>query len=148
MSYDTNLNKSLKRKYQNLVSLLGHRSIFFPAYRPTGHCPNAHMASPPLDGSNATLTISLKINVILYTKHTFDRIWHSVFRLDDPWSPYLEKDVDCLETVQKRATKMVHGLKDLKYAGRLKRLGLYSLQRRRLRRQKVILRRTCPILLI
>ena len=46
------------------------------------------------------------------------------------WSPYLEKDVGCLKRVQKRATKMVHGLKDLKYEARLKRLGFCSLWRR------------------
>ena len=50
------------------------------------------------------------------------------------WSPYLEKDEGCLERVmQMTATKMVHGLKGLTYEVRLKRLGLYFLQRRRLR---------------
>ena len=49
------------------------------------------------------------------------------------WSPHLQKDKACLEKIQRRATKMVKGLKSLPYETRLKRLGMYSLERRRLR---------------
>jgi len=48
-------------------------------------------------------------------------------------TPHLQKDKACLEKIQKRGTKMVKGLKSLPYETRLKRLGLYSLERRRLR---------------
>jgi len=40
------------------------------------------------------------------------------------WSPHLQKDKACLEKIQKRATKMVKGLKSLPYQTRLRRLGL------------------------
>ena len=52
---------------------------------------------------------------------------------EQAWSPHLQKDKTCLEKVQRRATKMVKGLKKLPYETRLKRLGIYTLERRRLR---------------
>ena len=47
------------------------------------------------------------------------------------WSPYLAKDIECLERIQRRATKMVRGLKNMHYQERLKAVGLQSLQQRR-----------------
>ena len=49
------------------------------------------------------------------------------------WSPYLVKDIQCLESVQKRATKLVTSIKKLPYTDRLRKLNIYSLERRRLR---------------
>jgi len=49
------------------------------------------------------------------------------------WSPSLRKDIDCLENVQRRATKMVFGLKKLSYEQRLRRLNLTTLEERRKR---------------
>ena len=49
------------------------------------------------------------------------------------WSPMFEKDCWLLERVQKRATKMVNGLRNLPYEDRLRTLDLFSLKYRRLR---------------
>ncbi len=47
------------------------------------------------------------------------------------WSPYLRKDIDMLEKIQ-RATKLIPGLRDLIYEERLKECGLTTLETRRL----------------
>jgi len=49
------------------------------------------------------------------------------------WSPYLKKDIECLEKVQRSATKMVHGLRHLSYEQRLRHLELTTLKERRIR---------------
>lgn len=49
------------------------------------------------------------------------------------WKPYLIKHIDTLERVQRRATKLVKGLKHLTYPERLKALKLDSLKYRRRR---------------
>jgi ribonuclease P/MRP protein subunit RPP40 len=46
--------------------------------------------------------------------------------------PYLRKDIDLLEGVQRRATKMIPALKFKSYEDRLKELELTSLETRRL----------------
>ena len=49
------------------------------------------------------------------------------------WSPYKQKYIKLLERVQRRATKLVPELRNLEYAERLKRLGLTTLEERRVR---------------
>lgn len=49
------------------------------------------------------------------------------------WSPHLKKDMDAIERVQRRATKLVPELRDLPYAERLRKLQLPTLLYRRKR---------------
>ena len=49
------------------------------------------------------------------------------------WSPLFKKDANCLEKVQRLATRMVEGMQGLSYEDRLKELNLFSLERRRIR---------------
>ena len=67
---------------------------------------------------------SKEVIVKLYKALVRPRLEFSV----QAWCPYLRKDIDMLERVQRRATKLIKGLKDKPYSERLICTGLVSLK--------------------
>ena len=53
------------------------------------------------------------------------------------WRPYRKNDIDTLERIQRRATKMIPELRDLSYEERLKECGLTTLETRMLRGDQI-----------
>jgi hypothetical protein len=49
------------------------------------------------------------------------------------WNPYKKKHITALENVQRRATKLIPGFKDMTYENRLRKLKLPTLAYRRKR---------------
>ena len=65
----------------------------------------------------------------LYNAHVRSRLeYASVI-----WNPYRQDDIQAIERVQRRATKLIRGMRGLSYTERLTALGLPSLQFRRRR---------------
>ena len=48
------------------------------------------------------------------------------------WSLQYRKGTDLLESIWRRATKVVHGIEHISYKEKLRELGLFSLEKRRL----------------
>ena len=49
------------------------------------------------------------------------------------WNPHLRKDIDMIEKIQRRTTKLIPGLRDLRYEERLKECGLTTIETRKLK---------------
>ena len=59
---------------------------------------------------------------------SFRSEWHQIAY---HYISYLRKDIDMLEKIQRRATKLIPELRDLRYEERLKECGLTTLETRR-----------------
>ena len=69
-------------------------------------------------------------------KYVFMRLYKTYVRphlefAGQAWAPWTAADKDILENVQRRAVRMASGLKAADYEGRLKELGMISLEERR-----------------
>ena len=80
----------------------------------------------------------IRRTIVIRDKDTMLRLYKSLVRPQleyyiQIWNPYLKQDMEKLEKVQRKATKMTQGHKDLIYKERLKRCGLTTLWKRRSR---------------
>ena len=74
-------------------------------------------------------TITYKLIVPLYKAKVRPHLEYCI----QAWRPYHKKDIDKLERIQQRATKMIPELRDLSCESRLLQCGLTTLETRRLR---------------
>ena len=75
--------------------------------------------------SNRTEDVILKLYLALVRPH-LDYVVQF-------WSPYYRMDIEFLERIQRKMTKMIHNIRNLSYEDRLRKLNLHSLERRRTR---------------
>src|SRR6218665_2808252 len=108
------------------LGVIMHRSA-----KPSRQCAEASKKA------NSTLGM-IRRTIVTRDKDTILRLYKSLVspQLEyciQVWSPYLKQDMEKLEKVQRRATKMIQGCKYLSYEERLIRCGLTTLEKRRTR---------------
>ena len=75
-------------------------------------------------------------------KELIQTLYKTIFRpqleyCTQSWRPYRKKDIDMLEKVKRRATKMIQKLRDISYEMRIRECGLTTLETRRLRGDQI-----------
>ena len=103
--------------------------------------------TPDLKSATHVAKVAAKANSMVgWIKRTFSYMDIDMFKALYPslvrshmeyavqaWSPQLKKDIQLLEKVQQRATKLVHSIKNEPYDKRREKLGLTTLEDRRFR---------------
>ena len=97
---------------------------------------SVHVANAVKKANQALAMINK--TVINKDKFTMTKLYKTLVRPHleycvQAWRPHLQGDINKIESVQRRATRMVKGLNKVEYTERLKRLNLTTLECRRLR---------------
>jgi len=116
-------------------SLLASTSAFYMLEVWNIHRSAPCILPPPAGAANAGM---IKRTFLCKSKELILQLYKSLIRPKleyciQAWKPYFKKDINILERVQKRATKMINGFSEFKYETRFKKLGLTTLETRRLR---------------
>ena len=92
--------------------------------KPT-HCDKAAAIATKILGmlKRTFSVMSKELFIFLYKTYVRPHLEYCV----QLWNPYLARDIDTIEKVQRRATKLVSTLAKLPYQSRLKELRIYSL---------------------
>src|SRR5271166_2666674 len=80
----------------------------------------------------------IKRNIHFKSKEVIVKLYKSLVRprlefCVQAWSPHFKKDIAMLERVQHRATKGIEGYQNFSYKDRLRKTGLISLEKHRVR---------------
>ena len=101
------------------------------------NCKFSEQCSEAVKSANRTLGM-IKRNITYKSKDVIVRLYKALVRPKleycvQAWRPFLRRDIDNLEKVQHRASKLINECRDLNYKDRLTTMGLITLEDKRTR---------------
>jgi hypothetical protein len=91
-----------------------------------------------MQNNNANQIVGLTRSFVHLDNRTFSLIFKALVHphleyVSSIWSPYKKKDIEAIENVQKRATRMLSQMKNLNYEEKLKQLKMPTVKFRHMR---------------